>query len=82
MKYKSNIAEQTFGFSIAGKRKTFTCAQSKNKEHTCFGIFVFGKGVQGEGGSERVRLKNESKKEQWVWNRKNSLFLEKTDNSP
>lgn len=30
----------------------------------CFGIFMFGRGVQGEVGLERVRLKNESKEEQ------------------
>lgn len=74
---RSNIAEWTFGFSIAGGRKTSTCAQSKNKEHMCLGIFMFGRGVQGEGGLERVRLKKESKKEQWVWNRKISLRKER-----
>lgn len=48
----------------------------------CFGIFMFERGVEGEEGLEKVHLKKESKEEQWVWNRKNSLFPEKRDNSP
>lgn len=81
-KKKSNIAEWTFGFSIVGEGETFTRAQSKNKKHMCFGIFMFERGVEGEEGLEKVHLKKESKEEQWVWNRKNSLFPEKRDNSP
>lgn len=48
----------------------------------CFVIFMFGRGVQGEGGLERVHLKNESKEEQWIWNRNRNNFLRKKRQLP